>query len=206
MKKDNSDIIINYLESIPDYLILDDLNSIKETGVNLKINKRENSIWAAIEWTIPTAIAAYILKPYFETFLKEAGKQHYKVLTKKLKTLLEKGKLFNFRTITASQSTDKISKSYTQSKTISLLIETRNGRFIKLLFDDELEIDDWENAIDQLFNFIIENYETPKSNKLDEITKSYDEKIHRNYYAIINKKTKNIEIFDEKGMINRINR
>ncbi|MGB0443386.1 MAG: hypothetical protein ACPGFK_00925, partial [Flavobacteriaceae bacterium] len=64
-------------------LISEELNEIFKCGANVKINKRENSVWNAIEWTIPTIIVGYILKPYFETFLKEAGKEHYKILSEK---------------------------------------------------------------------------------------------------------------------------
>jgi hypothetical protein len=37
---------------------------------------------AALEWLMPTAIVAYIARPYFESFLGEMGKDHY-AMTKK---------------------------------------------------------------------------------------------------------------------------
>lgn len=42
---------------------------------------------AALVWLIPTAIVVYIAKPYFESFLREMGKDHYSVTKKALLNL-----------------------------------------------------------------------------------------------------------------------
>ncbi|KAB8198106.1 hypothetical protein FKV24_003785 [Lysobacter maris] len=50
-------------------------------GLDFRIESRpESGPYAGIEWLIPTAIVVYIGKAYFESFLKEAGKDHYAVL------------------------------------------------------------------------------------------------------------------------------
>ena len=150
MIKNKPDILLEYNEILPDELIIDEFNSIKECGVKIKLKKRENHPWAALEWTIPTIIVAYILKPYFETFLKEAGKDHYKILSRKLKKIIAKGRKIDTKLITATQSTKKLDKTYSQSGSVSMIIETRTGRYIKLLFDKDLSKKDWEFALDQL--------------------------------------------------------
>jgi hypothetical protein len=45
---------------------------------------------AALEWLAPTAIVAYIAKPYFESFLSELGKDHYAITKNALKNLRDR--------------------------------------------------------------------------------------------------------------------
>lgn len=48
--------------------------------LDLRIESRpEPGTYAGIEWLVPTAVV-YIGKSYFESFLKEAGKDHYAIL------------------------------------------------------------------------------------------------------------------------------
>lgn len=201
MIKNKPDILLEYNEILPDELIIDEFNSIKECGVKIKLKKRENHPWAALEWTIPTIIVAYILKPYFETFLKEAGKDHYKILSRKLKKIIAKGRKIDTKLITATQSTKKLDKTYSQSGSVSMIIETRTGRYIKLLFDKDLSKKDWEFALDQLLEYIIENYEKPNENELEKLTYNFTKNKNFKYYAIINKNTKKIEFYDDKKLL-----
>jgi len=201
--KNKPDILIDFNEILPEELIAEEINEISECGANVKINKRENSVWNALEWTIPTLIIGYILKPYFETFLKEAGKEHYKILSGKIKPLLKKGKSFETKLLTATQSTEKLSKTYNQSHSISIIVETKSGRLIKLLFDNDLSLTDWEEAIDELFDFVIENYEKPNNNRIEKLTAGFKEHPNFKYYAIINEKTKKIEFYDDKKLLNK---
>lgn len=196
------DIIIDFNEILPEELISEEIKEISDCGANVKINKRENSAWNAFEWTIPTIIVGYILKPYFETFLKEAGKEHYKILTEKIKPLVKKGKSVETKLLTASQTIEKVSKTYNQSHSISLIVETKSGRLIKLLFDNDLSVTDWEDAIDELFDFVIENYENPNDNRIKKLTEGFKEHPNFKYYAVINEETKRIEFYDDKKLIN----
>jgi len=50
-------------------------------GLDFRVKSRpEPGPYAGIEWLIPTAVVVYIGKAYFESFLKEAGKDHYAIL------------------------------------------------------------------------------------------------------------------------------
>jgi len=197
------DILIDFKEILPEELISEELSGISECGANVKINKRENSVWNALEWSIPTIIVCYILKPNFETFLKETGKEHYKILSEKIKPLLRKGKSFETKLLTASQSTEKVNKAYNQSHTISIIVETKSGRLIKLLFDNDLSLTDWEEALDELMNFVIENYESPNDNRIEKLAKGLEEHQNFKYYAVINGETKRIEFYDDKKLLNK---
>ena len=52
-----------------------------------RVSRPEPSPQMSIEWLAFPAIAILLLKPYFDSFLKEAGRDHYYGLKKALKSL-----------------------------------------------------------------------------------------------------------------------
>jgi hypothetical protein len=59
-------------------------------GHNLSVKLRKLPTlgpFAGIEWLLPTALMVIIAKPYFDSFLNEAGKDHYHILKKYLTKL-----------------------------------------------------------------------------------------------------------------------
>lgn len=196
-------IYIDFPEYYPTENIQEDINPFIESGILVEYKVKGTKAYAALEWTIPTAIVAYIVKPYFEAFLQEAGKQHFEILSKKLKTLINRGKQMNVRLISASKSTEKLNKAYNQSMAISILFEIKNGKIIKLLFDNDLEKEDWDNAIDQILEFVIENYENENNNKLASLIKDFDNEKAFKIYALINKETKLVELYDDRSLMKK---
>jgi hypothetical protein len=70
-----------------------ELNDFENTDVNIFIRKNaEGPISNAFEWIIPSAFGVYILKPYFDSFLTEAGKDHYELLKKFISEYLKREK------------------------------------------------------------------------------------------------------------------
>ncbi|WP_271729206.1 hypothetical protein [Aquimarina algiphila] len=134
------------------------------------------------------------------TFLKEAGKDHYYLLKKGLKKIVEKGKIIKAHFVAASKSTKKLSESYNQSIVVSIEIQTKNNRHIKLLFDNELDKTDWEDAIDQLLDLVIENYESFPNDKLSQKIDDRIDKERAIVYGIINPITKEVEFFDDRKL------
>ena len=86
----------------------------------------------SLETILPTFVAVYLLRPYFEGFLKEAGKDHYAILKKALKNTWNR--LFNrnddFR-VALLTSSGEVKLEY--SLLFSILAETRSGQKVKLL-------------------------------------------------------------------------
>ncbi len=198
--KEIPDIILIYPDNCPDEFIDEEIKDFTNEKLNLKIEKVENDAFMAFEWVLPTAFGVYILKPYFDSFLKEAGKDHYKLLKSGLKKIVEKGKLIKAKMISATQSNEKLSKRYNQSLVVSIELQTKNNRQIKLLFDNELEKSDWEDAIDQLFDLVIENYESFPN---DELSVKINERVENNrsiVYGVINQETKEVEFFDDRKL------
>lgn len=189
-------------ESMPDIFLDKVSEDLNADGLKLKIIKMpELSAMAAMEWIIPTAIAAYIFKSYFDGFLKEAGKDHYTILRNWIKKFADTGRLIKVHTIYASQSTRKQPANNTQSKSMSLLLQTKNGKIIKLLFDNDLEKEDWDNAIDQLLDFAINNYEKYPNDILTKEIEQCETGTGHKVYAIIDKESKKLIFYSDKDLL-----
>ncbi|OFX40872.1 MAG: hypothetical protein A2W95_17115 [Bacteroidetes bacterium GWA2_40_14] len=171
-----------------DEFILTDLVHEK---LNLDFRRSGPKMYAALEWVIPGLIATYILKPYFEAFLKEAGKDHYQILKKKMSTLLSTAKQMNVKKVAASKSTEKLDSSNSQSGAISIFIETKSGHLIKLLYDNNLDLETWQKSTNQFLDLMESHYENgngdPISKYLMQVSK---EKSGREIFAIIDPETK----------------
>jgi len=185
-----------------DTFIDETVEGLKIKGLNIEIFKKPKpEAMAAIEWVIPTAIAAYILKPYFEGFLKEAGKDHYYKLKSWLKNFANKGRSIKVHTIYSDQTPNKKPNSNKQSQSVSVILQTKNDKTIKLLFDNDLIKEDWEDAIEKLLDFVIDNYEHYPKDALSKEMEPFNLKPNQQIYAIIDKDTKKLMFFDERGLL-----
>jgi len=79
---------LSYSESLSSELFDEFIQCIKTDKLDFQIEARENhGPFASIEWLIPSAVVIFISKSYFDTFLKEMGKDHYNLLKSGLKKL-----------------------------------------------------------------------------------------------------------------------
>tara|TARA_B100001063_G_scaffold238043_1_gene259769 strand:+ start:547 stop:1173 length:627 start_codon:yes stop_codon:yes gene_type:complete len=67
-------------ELVSEVELLDFYKELKSSNFIVSEKELRNTPYASLDWLIPTAFGLYILKPYFDEFLKEAGKDHYKIL------------------------------------------------------------------------------------------------------------------------------
>lgn len=114
---------------------------------------------AALEWLMPTAIVAYIAKPYFESFLGEMGKDHYSISKKALKNLRarihekfgERLKLF--------ASKGKLGPdSHKFSPVFSIEAQSPFEYRVKLLIQTEIQPEHFNSAVEAYLNFLKEIY------------------------------------------------
>jgi hypothetical protein len=189
MTEEINHIGIEVPESMPEIFLDNIVADLNTDGLN------------ALEWIIPTVIATYIFKSYFDGFLKEAGKDHYTALRNWLKKFAESGRLINVQTIYASQSTNKQPNKNTQSKSVSLLLQTKNGKIIKLLFDNDLAKEDWDNAIDQLLDFAIDNYENHPNDILTKRIEKLELNTRHRIYAVIDKESKELIFYGDRDLM-----
>ncbi len=201
MKK--PDIVLVYPNYFPEHFGDSITTDILNEKLNLLLEREEPKIWASIEWAIPGIIMAYILKPYFESFLKEAGKDHYNLLKKFLNRLLKIGKTIPVKTVTSSTSPLKLDKSNTQSKALSIHFELKDGQRLKLLFDNELELNDWINALSSLLDIVQEHYSSYPNDQLTLELEPLEKKSAFEIIATINQETKEWEFHDYKAVIEK---
>lgn len=113
---------------------------------------------AGVEWLLPTAIVAYIAKPYFESFLSEMGKDHYSIAKTALKNLqariMEKfGDRLKFYSTSGKIHPD----SAKYSPVFSIEAQSVAGFRFKLLIQTDISSDNFEKAVDAFLPFIAGN-------------------------------------------------
>ncbi|MCZ2223308.1 MAG: hypothetical protein LC122_06725, partial [Chitinophagales bacterium] len=155
----------------------------------------------AFEWVIPTAFGVLILKPYFEGFLSEAGKDHYVLLKKFIGDFLEKGKEYNFSVIAAKQSSEKLSQKYNKSFSVSIEMQTKNDRTIKVLYDNSISVEEWKNASEEILNIFDDHYKNYPNDELTSKIKQFDNKPHRKLYITVDKFPQKYILKDDTEMM-----
>lgn len=149
-----------YIDSIENDLKTDNLELVVQTT-------KQGSSFAAQEWVVPSLIGVYVLKSYFDGFLKEAGKHHYSLLKNWLTTNTEILKPITTRTVVAVGSDNKIDPSNTQSKTFSIQSIILDGVTLKFLFDDNLSIEQWQTSSISALILLEEYFENKPNNQLE---------------------------------------
>ncbi len=197
-------IYFNYPDYIPDEYGQKVNSELLTIGLKIQIEKKQQSAWMSLEWAIPGLIAAYILKPYFESFLKEMGKDHYHLLKKWVKKSSNSSRLIEITTLTNSGAVHKIDNENTQSKSYSLFLQTYEGRMIKLLFDESLNEEVWNKNIDLMFEWILDNHESHPDDELTNRTKNLTEDTRFTYYAVMNKNGEGWTFYDDLALAKRM--
>ena len=107
----------------------------------------------SIEWLASSAIAVFLLKPYFDSFLQEAGKDHYYVLKRALKSLW--GKLFSKdRKFQAAIVTASGVKKLKYSMLFAVYAAFDDGKLVKLLIPEECSEDEYSATIEAFLDFV----------------------------------------------------
>lgn len=84
------DVGVSYQEDVPNEIISDFVHTLESGGLEVDTIRRRVGVYMALEWALPTAVIAYLAKPYFDAFLSEAGKDHYGVTKRGLLKLIGK--------------------------------------------------------------------------------------------------------------------
>ena len=118
-----------------------------------RVSRPEPSPQMGIEWFAFPAIAVFLLKPYFESFLKEAGKDHYHGLKKALKALW--GKLFSKdRKFQATIVTASGVKKLEYSVLFAVYAEFDGGKLVKLLIPEECSEEEYSASVETFLDFV----------------------------------------------------
>ncbi|MCB0742923.1 MAG: hypothetical protein KDC67_03375 [Ignavibacteriae bacterium] len=176
-------------------------SDIRHERLDLDLIRQEPEVWASLEWAIPGLIATYLFKPYFESFLKEAGKDHYQKLRNVLGELLKKSAEIPVHTVVSKKSTFKIDKSNSQSKAISIHIELKNGALLKLMFDNQMNSEIWVSFLDKMLDMLDEHYDKFPNDNLTKRLNHLDFKNGKEVYSVINKNIEDWEFLDWNAIL-----
>jgi len=145
-------IAISYQNSISQSIVDEFAAAISHPKLDLRTESRDDSVYAVVEWLLPTALVIYIGKSYFDGFLKEMGKDHYLLLKKSLIKL--KSKLRDFSFIKTTATAGKIAKEPIYTFTFSIYAEADNDQRFKLLIQNNITDIEYEEIIEAFLNFI----------------------------------------------------
>lgn len=110
MKSDKHIIVSETV--IPGYESEDlELYLLSHPDLQIEKQERELTAYASIEWAIPSLIAAYVAKGYFDGFLNELGADHYDKFKNWFYRMNCKFKGIRTVKITASSSPEKLKES-----------------------------------------------------------------------------------------------
>ena len=148
---------ISYVEHMAGQPLDDFFDEVQRPGLDLRREVREHpGIYAGIEWLIPTAVFLYISRSYFDSFLKEAGKDHYHLLKAAIKKLTAKfigpsaptGRLYFSGRNKVESDVPKYSLAY------SVIAEVVPGLSAKLLLQNDLSAEESSAAIELFTQFL----------------------------------------------------
>lgn len=146
-------IAILHVDSIPAEYFQDFVEEIRTNNLELQVVERQSTPMAGIEWLMPTAIFAYLAKPYFESFLKEMGKDHYELVKVGLKKLYKRMAGPESPQVTLISTLGKTNKEQPYSLFFSIVVEGQNGEKFKLLIPRPIDEAEYQAAIENFFEF-----------------------------------------------------
>lgn len=156
------DIFLSQKSSLADDIISDFVKEAKNLEIKLFIDKEKESNFVlpmpTIETMVSTGIFILLVKPYLQTLLTEAAKDHYELLKNALKKLTNK--IFK---------REKNQFKYRNEKPLSITFETVDGKRVQFILHEEKSPEIYKCAIDKLFEIIKSHYSEFPNDKLSEI-------------------------------------
>lgn len=185
------------IENNPIDLEIETLNC---DGLTIKVDKHGITAYACLEWMIPSLVFAYISKPYFDGFLGEMGANHYNVLKNWIYKQNQKFKIFSTTTITASESTNKVSDSNMPNNFFAVYFKTPQGNRLKVFMPDCHSDEEDIKALSSILDDIQKMYSKPNGKFAKKINKLTQKK-YEDLFAVYNKNTEKWEFYSSEMLI-----
>lgn len=152
---DRPHLAIVHVDSIPSDVFAEFRDTVATEGLELRIGSRENGgAFAALEWLLPTAVIAYISKPYFDGFLKEMGKDHYGLLKLGFQKLRSRVFGESAPNMVLVGSKGKISNEQPYSLVFSVIAEAEPCLTFKLLIQKDASEQEYALILEAFLNFL----------------------------------------------------
>ncbi|MGN6638026.1 MAG: hypothetical protein ACTHJ8_03885 [Mucilaginibacter sp.] len=191
-------IIISWPEDYEDNLA-EEILSFSNDDFKIGCYRTEDpGVLAALEWAIPTAFIVYLFGNFFKSFMSEAGKDGYAKTKSLLKKYIKHRREQKTKLIAATASTEKLSRHYDQSLTISLAAKFETHLDIIVLFSEKAQTTDVDPMLEGMFQSLMFLYgEFQKQAQKDEA------KVLRKrtrLYMIVNLETQKWELLTAQQM------
>ena len=137
--------------------ITDDFTEkIDAPGIEIQCESRPQlGPMMCIEWYIPTALIIFIGKAYFDSFLKEMGKDHYGAFKNGMSLIWErlfsKDKVLEYKLVGTK---GKLTENYIYSLEFSLVGEIEQGKSFKFLFESDIGESEFRDRAELILNFL----------------------------------------------------
>lgn len=148
-------LALAYTNRIPADTFAEFRRLVEAEGLGLEVEEREEGgAYAGFEWLIPTAVVVFIGKAYFESFLKEMGRDHYTLLKAGLKSLYSHLLGPKAPEVVVVSTKEKASSDQPYSLLYSLLAEGESGIRFKLLLQRSATQQQYDATINAFLAFL----------------------------------------------------
>ena len=134
---------IMHVSTVPSGFLDEFVQEMRNEDIEVDIHSHQG-IFAGLELYLPTAILVYLTKPYFEAFLSELGKDHYRVLKGAITRLFARTVKLRY---TAVGSAGKLSPERKYSLAFSVTANLAGNIQYKFLLQEHLTAAEGEVAI-----------------------------------------------------------
>lgn len=149
-------LAISYVNTVSAEPFDDFLAEVRNEKLTLKVEAREpDGPFSAGEWIVPSIVGVFIVKSYFDGFLKEIGKEHYLILKSALKKLTYRfiGPTVPRITLVAAGKHKISSPNPRFSLLYSISVVVERGLVFRLLLEPDMTEADASEAVERFLSF-----------------------------------------------------
>jgi len=154
------DVGISADECVQDEILDEFVQSLEEVHLRLEVERRPATVFAGIEWFLPTLVVLFLSRKLFDSLMTEAGKDIYKVVKEAVLRLLGRTSEQDAEVraaVIVSQASPK--KSAGRSPTVlSIWAILDDGSRVTFIFPADLKLELHEAAVEGMLALLKEHY------------------------------------------------
>lgn len=147
-------VAVRHSESISESEFDELKAAVEGEGLRFYSESYEPGPQAGVEWLLPTALAVFFFKSYFDGIFKEIGKDHYSALKAGLKPLWARLLGPSAPKMVVVGTKGKVRAAQPYSLVYSIVAEAGPRLRFKLMFPSNLPEDEYEEAVAAFFSFL----------------------------------------------------
>ena len=157
----NCELALVCCDVLPDGYLDEIKRELADTQVTYEDHEFELQPYASLEWVVPTFVAIYIAKPFFDAIMKRASEDVAESIYPRIKnaviSLAKKANLSDKIPFTRINK-DRTTESSPPDAIFSVLAETAAEQKLKFVFEKRYTEDEYAECIDKAFEMLYENH------------------------------------------------